>query len=76
MAALPSRGSLIETPLPRLLLALAGQRATGMLELEGERTRKSVQLHDGAPVSVTSNLPSEGLALRLERAGTISALAD
>jgi CheY-like chemotaxis protein/curved DNA-binding protein CbpA len=58
-----------------LLHHLHGLRATGVLHLESGRRRKWVQLRDGYPVSVRSNLVSECLGNFLSKRGRISSEA-
>lgn len=55
-----------------LLHHLHGLRATGVLHLEAGRKRKWVQLRDGYPVAVRSNLVSECLGNFLSKRGRIS----
>ena len=70
--ALPYRGSLGEHPFPGLLHRLHAQRATGTLLLASGKKRKAVQLRDGYPVAVKSNLISECLGNYLVRRGLIT----
>jgi CheY-like chemotaxis protein/tetratricopeptide (TPR) repeat protein len=72
-AVAPSRlaGSLAELPFPALLHQLHGLRATGALVLRSGKKRKGVQLRDGRPVAVKSNLVSECLGNLLIRMGRI-----
>ncbi|MBW2359729.1 MAG: response regulator [Deltaproteobacteria bacterium] len=56
-----------------LLHHLHGSRATGVLHLQAGRKRKWVQLRDGYPVGVRSNLLGETLGNLLERRGRVSA---
>jgi tetratricopeptide (TPR) repeat protein len=72
MASLPDRGRLIEYPLPRLLFDLYKARFSGLLALETERVKKTVQLHEGIPGFVESNLASESLGVQLMDDGIIS----
>jgi CheY-like chemotaxis protein len=64
-------GSLEELPFPALLHHLHGLRATGVLHLARRRTRKWIQLRDGLPVAVRSNLVNECLGNYLLRGGRI-----
>jgi DNA-binding response OmpR family regulator len=68
----PRRGTLIETPLARLLVDLHEDRATGTLELRRGRIEKSVDLIVGHPVAVTSNQRSEMLGHFLVLKGVIT----
>ncbi|MBW2665507.1 MAG: response regulator, partial [Deltaproteobacteria bacterium] len=64
------QGSLEEMPFPALLHNLHGLRATGVLHLELGKKRKWIELRDGHPVAVRSNLLNECLGhylLRNER---------
>jgi CheY-like chemotaxis protein/tetratricopeptide (TPR) repeat protein len=72
-AVAPARlaGSLAELPLPALLHQLHGMRATGALVLRSGKKRKGIQIRDGRPVAVKSNLVSECLGNLLIRMGRI-----
>src|SRR5262245_2559246 len=65
-------GSLSSLPFPSLLHHLHGLRATGVLHLAHERRRKWIELRDGYPVAVRSNLVSECLGNFLVRTNRIS----
>jgi CheY-like chemotaxis protein/curved DNA-binding protein CbpA len=65
-------GELDRFPFPALLHHLHGLRATGVLHLSAGRKRKWVQLRDGYPTAVRSNLVHECLGNFLERSGRIS----
>ncbi len=65
-------GSLKDLPLPALLHHLHGLRATGVLQLASGRKRKWIQLRDGYPRAVRSNLINECLGNFLVRGGKIS----
>ncbi len=54
-------GDFVITPLPRLLLDLHEQRATGLLQLRRGRVEKRIDLVVGHPVAVTSNQRPETL---------------
>lgn len=73
MPSPPRRGSLVETPLPRLLLELHRTRASGELCLRSGRVEKRVALCRGVPVQVESSLPRENLAALLCERGLLSA---
>jgi len=60
-------GSLEEMPFPSLLHHLHGLRATGVLHLEAGKKRKWIELRDGHPVAVRSNLLNECLGHYLLR---------
>ncbi|MEM7413239.1 MAG: response regulator [Myxococcota bacterium] len=62
-----SSGTFDRVPFPALLHHLHGLRATGTLHLAHEKKRKWVQLRDGYPVSIRSNLVRETLGRYLER---------
>ncbi len=61
------QGSLEEMPFPALLHHLHGLRATGVLHLESGKKRKWIELRDGHPVAVRSNLLNECLGHYLMR---------
>jgi CheY-like chemotaxis protein len=65
-------GSLAELPFPALLHHLHGLRANGVLHLVSGKRRKAIQLRDGYPVAVRSNLVNECLGNMLARMGHIS----
>jgi CheY-like chemotaxis protein/tetratricopeptide (TPR) repeat protein len=60
-----------ELSLPHLLHHLHGLRATGVLMLANGKKRKAVQMRDGYPVAVKSNLVNECLGNQLLRSGAI-----
>ncbi len=64
-------GSLAEMPFPALLHQLHGLRASGALLLRHGKKRKGLQIKDGRPVAVKSNLVSECLGNLLVRMGRI-----
>ncbi len=68
-------GTLQELPLPALLHHLHGLRATGVLHLWSGKKRKWIQLRDGYPTAVRSNLINECLGNLLVRHGKISQAA-
>jgi len=71
----PSRelsGTLEQMSIPELLHHLHGLRATGVLHLLSARKRKWIELRDGYPLSIRSNLVNECLGNFLVRSGTIS----
>ena len=65
-------GRLEQFAFPALLHHLHGLRASGVLHLATGRKRKWVQLRDGYPTAVRSNLLNECLGNLLERSGRIS----
>ena len=67
----PLRGSLAELPFPALLHQAHGLRANGVLQLRNGEKRKEVELRDGRPAAVRSNLPSERLGDWMLRSGRI-----
>ncbi len=75
-AAVPSgaaiEGSLAELPLAALLHQLHGMRATGVLEVMHGKKKKQVQLREGAPIAVRSNLVNETLGNLLVASGKIT----
>lgn len=69
--AAPLRGSLESLPFPALLHELHGLRASGVLRLEDGPRRKDIEVVDGRPASVRSNMPGERLGEWLLRTGRI-----
>lgn len=67
----PLIGSLDALPLPALLHEAHGLRASGVLRLEEGPRRKDIELLDGRPASVRSNMPGERLGEWLLRTGRI-----
>jgi CheY-like chemotaxis protein/DnaJ-domain-containing protein 1 len=66
-------GSLERMPFPFLLHHLHGLRADGVLHVADGKKRKWVQLHNGQPTAVRSNLVSECLGNLLVRSGRLEA---
>jgi DNA-binding response OmpR family regulator/tetratricopeptide (TPR) repeat protein len=71
----PMRGSFRELGFPHLLHHLHGLRATGVLMLSNGKKRKAVQMRDGYPVAVKSNLMTECLGNLLVKRGVIDEAA-
>jgi len=67
----PLRGTLDELGFPHLLHHLHGLRATGVLLVSNGRKRKAIQLRDGYPVAVQSNLVGECFGNLLMRRGVL-----
>jgi CheY-like chemotaxis protein/DnaJ-domain-containing protein 1 len=67
----PVRGSLSDLPFPALLHQVYGLRASGVLRLSSGRKQKRLELRDGRPAAVASNLTSERLGEFLVRSGRI-----
>jgi len=65
-------GSLETLPFAELLHHLHGLRASGVLELRHGKKRKQLQLRDGVPEAVRSNLMNETLGHLLVASGTIT----
>ncbi|MBE0597564.1 MAG: response regulator [Desulfuromonadales bacterium] len=65
-------GSLVETPIPKLLHNHYVLRATGLLHLEYGTLKKVVYLRDGYPIFARSNLVRECLGQMLIREGRLS----
>jgi CheY-like chemotaxis protein/DnaJ-domain-containing protein 1 len=65
------RGSLDEVPFPALLHQAHGLRASGVLQLRSGEKRKEIELRDGRPSAVRSNLPTERLGEWLMHSGRI-----
>jgi len=68
----PLSGSLADVPFPALLHHLHGLRATGVLQLQHGKRKKSLQLRDGYPAAVKSNLVNECFGNFLARTGRIT----
>jgi CheY-like chemotaxis protein len=71
-AGAPLEGNLRHLPFPQLLHHLHGLRATGVLMLGTGKKRKAVQMRDGYPVAVKSNLVNECLGNLLMSRGLLS----
>jgi Flp pilus assembly protein TadD len=69
--AIPERGRLADTPLPRLLLDLQRARESGWLLLRQAPVEKRIQLREGSPVLAESSRASEGLISQLAEEGKI-----
>jgi CheY-like chemotaxis protein/Flp pilus assembly protein TadD len=65
-------GRLDDLPFAALLHHLHGLRASGVLVLESGKKKKQVQLRDGTPVAVRSNLVQETLGQLLLASGKIT----
>ena len=65
-------GKIGEPPLPRLLLNLWIEQATGALELRRNKVRKVIYLQGGHPIFVQSNVRAETLGQLLVRRGGLS----
>lgn len=65
-------GSLDELPFPFLLHHLHGLRASGVLRVQSDTKKKLIQLRNGRPVTVRSNMVKETLGHLLVASGTIS----
>ncbi len=70
---LPAAGSLISRAFPELLSDLSTEHTTGVLHVKNGRKQKWLQLEDGCPTAVKSNLRRECLGDWLLRQGRISA---
>jgi CheY-like chemotaxis protein/tetratricopeptide (TPR) repeat protein len=70
--AAPLRGRLENLPFPALLHEVHGLRAAGVLRLDSGPRRKEIELVDGRPASVRSNVPGERLGEWLLRTGRIA----
>jgi CheY-like chemotaxis protein/tetratricopeptide (TPR) repeat protein len=69
---IPVAGDLAEFDLSQLLHGLHGLRATGVLLVSSGKKRKAIQLRDGCPIAVKSNLVNECLGNYLVRQGKLS----
>lgn len=65
------RGSLAAVPFPAILQQAHGLRANGVLQLRDGEKRKEIELRDGRPAAVRSNVASERLGEWLLRSGRI-----
>ena len=65
-------GTLEDLPVAALLHQLHGLRATGVLQVQSGKRRKQLQLRDGAPIAVRSNLVNETLGHLLLASGKIT----
>ncbi|MDH5566687.1 MAG: response regulator [Myxococcales bacterium] len=65
-------GTLDRLPFPSVIHHLHGMRATGILHITSGKKRKWLQLRDGYPVAVRSNLVRETLGHFLVRTGRIT----
>jgi CheY-like chemotaxis protein/tetratricopeptide (TPR) repeat protein len=68
-------GTLEQLPVPALFHQLHGLRATGVLHLRSGKKRKWVELRDGYPRAIRSNLANECLGNFLVRGGRITQAA-
>ncbi len=65
-------GALSRIPFPLVLHHLHGMRASGVLHLTSGKKRKWIQLRDGYPLAVRSNMVGETLGHFLVRTGRIT----
>ncbi len=65
-------GTLEDVAFPALLHHLHGLRASGVLQLQNGKKKKQIQLREGRPVAVRSNLVNETLGHLLVASGTIT----
>ena len=65
-------GSFQEVPFPALLHHLHGLRATGVLQLQSGKKKKQLEIDEGHPVAVRSNLVNECLGNLLVATGKIT----
>jgi tetratricopeptide (TPR) repeat protein len=72
MGAIPQKGTLGDTSLPRLLLDLYSAGFHGSLRLSRDRAEKSFVLQQGVPIFAESNLASETLGVQLMDTGKIT----
>ena len=72
MVAIPEKGSLAETPLPRLLLDLHRARFDGAVRLAHAKLGKIFQFQQGVPIFAESNRTSETLGVQLIDSGRIT----
>ncbi len=67
----PLVGSLLDTPLPRLLLRLHRDRFSGLLTLAQGAVRRRFEWRGGQPVGVSSPVPLESLCEALAHQGAL-----
>lgn len=72
LAAIEIGGLLEELPFAPVLHHLHGLRASGVLALESGKKKKQIQLREGTPVAVRSNLVNETLGQLLLASGKIT----
>lgn len=65
-------GSLKDTPFPQLLHSLYKIRETGVLYLKNNNIEKEIDIKDGYPISIRSNVEDEYLGNFLARIGKIT----
>lgn len=65
-------GTFAELPFPRLLHQLHGLRASGVLMVANGRKRKAIELREGVPIAIKSNLIHECLGKMLIRGGMLT----
>lgn len=70
--AAPMQGTFAELSFPHLLHQLHGLRASGVLSLSSGKKRKLLQIREGYPEAIKSNLVGECLGNWLVRKGVIS----
>lgn len=68
----PMAGSFAEIPFPRLLHQLHGGRVSGVLMVSNGLKRKAIELREGVPIAIKSNLIQECLGNVLVRNGTLN----
>jgi CheY-like chemotaxis protein/tetratricopeptide (TPR) repeat protein len=71
-SAPPEKGSLREIHFGAILHALHDTRARGVLFVENGKKKKAIELRDGYPVAVKSNLVTECLGNMLARRGKLT----
>lgn len=65
-------GSLEQTPYPILLLAIATQQKSAVLELHRNQLEKTILFDDGSPVECRSNIATETLGRTLVASGKVA----
>lgn len=65
-------GSLEQTPYPILLLAIAAQEKSAVLELRRNQLEKTIVFDDGSPVECRSNIATETLGRFLASTGKVA----
>jgi CheY-like chemotaxis protein len=71
-AAPRRQGSLVDRPVPQLLLALAEEQLSGTLDLRRGKVRKLIHVMRGHPIFVQSNQRGETLGQMLIRRGVVT----
>ena len=71
-ATLPHDGEITALIIPQLILEAWRLRFSGQLHLENQNQHRQILFHDGAPVQLISDRPSDSLARFLHQSGRLS----